>query len=87
MTAKALDVMPKCNFTKVISNFILKYNPLRTQLETSQNLSGAPNDQLIFPSMSELSQMVFSVAEKPVWLIWSCPVRTVYLLGCRFRLI
>ena len=34
--------------------------------------SGPPNDQM-FPNMPEVSQMVFSVLSKPVWLIWSSP--------------
>ena len=32
----------------------------------------APNDQM-FPNTPEVSEMVFSVLLKPVWLIWSCP--------------
>ena len=30
---------------------------------------GAPNDRM-FPNTPEVSQMVFSVLWKPVWLIW-----------------
>ena len=32
----------------------------------------APNDGM-FPRTLEVSQMVFTVLWKPVWLIWSCP--------------
>ena len=35
--------------------------------------SGAPNDRGIFPNKSEMSKMVLSMLQKPVWLIWSCP--------------
>ena len=36
------------------------------------DLPGAPNDRM-FPNTSEVSQKVFSVLYKPVWLILSCP--------------
>ena len=35
-------------------------------------ISGAPNDRM-FPNTPEVSQMVFSVLQNSVWLIWSCP--------------
>ena len=34
--------------------------------------SGAPKDRM-FPNTPEMSQMVFSRLQKPVWLIWNCP--------------
>ena len=40
--------------------------------------SGAPNDRM-FPNTPEVSQMVFSVLQKPVWLIWSCPKNYLYV--------
>ena len=33
---------------------------------------GTPNGR-IFANMPEVSQMVFTMRQKPVWLIWSCP--------------
>ena len=33
--------------------------------------TGAPNNRM-FPNTPEVSQMVFSTLQKPVWLIWSC---------------
>ena len=41
-------------------------------LNQPRQRAGAPNDRM-FPSTTELSQMVFYVLWKPVWLIWSCP--------------
>ena len=43
--------------------------------------TGAPNDRIL-PNTPEMSQMVFSVLQKPVWLIWSLALKTIYLLGC-----
>ena len=40
--------------------------------------TGAPNDRM-FPNTPEMSQMVFSVLQKPVWLIWSCPKNYLYV--------
>ena len=33
--------------------------------------TGAPNDRML-PRTPEVSQMVFTVLDKPLWLIWSC---------------
>ena len=40
-------------------------------------ITWAPNDPM-FPNTPEVSQIVFSVRWKPVWLIRSCP-KTIYL--------
>ena len=43
--------------------------------------TGAPNNQM-FPNTPEVSQMVFSLLQKPVWLIWSCHKKYIHLFGC-----
>ena len=45
---------------------------MKVVLGPGPNKSGAPNDP-VFPNTSEMSQMVFSMLWKLVWLIWSCP--------------
>ena len=39
--------------------------------------TGAPNNPM-FPNTPEVSQMVFSMLQKPVWLIWSCHKNYLY---------
>ena len=41
---------------------------------------GTPNGQ-IFANTPEVPQMVFTMCQKPVWLIWSCPKNSL-LFGC-----
>ena len=39
---------------------------------------GTPNGR-IFANMPEVSQMVFTMRQKPVWLIWSYPKNYLYV--------
>ena len=50
----------------------LKHGFLYDKYVSLLQQAGAPNDQM-FQNTPEVSQMVFSVLQKPVWLIWSCP--------------
>ena len=38
-----------------------------------EQFTGHPTAKIMFPIMSEVFQMVFSMLKKSDWLIWSCP--------------
>ena len=40
---------------------------------SSKKYSGAAPNEQMFPNTPEVPQMVFSMLQKPVWLIGSCP--------------
>ena len=45
----------------------------RKSFTTQGTVSLHPTTKMMFPIMSELFRMVFSMLKKSDWLIWSCP--------------
>ena len=52
--------------------FLVPTTSKRLLRRLTDSSPGAPNDGML-PRTPEVSQMVFTVLWKPVWLIWSCP--------------
>ena len=65
-------------------NSICIWSPFMRCLVPARQLqdTGTPNNRM-FQNTPEVSQMVFSVLQKPVWLIGSCQSKNyIYLFGC-----